>query len=97
MDAASPVQRKVCVESVDSEDVTDEVTANSFDEWRELVAAVAGGSCVAHAPGGEAAARDHGQGMRWAAARYEAFLLVGHDSSDLGHQQSLLLCVYHAK
>ena len=52
MDAATFPERKVCVEGLDGENMTEEVIANTVDDCEELVAVVGGWPCVAGVPGG---------------------------------------------
>ena len=96
MDAASFPERKVSVEGFDSENVTEEVIANTVDDCEEVVAVVGGWPCVAGVRGGAGVE----QGLYWVVTRYEVVLLAGHSSCDLSHcgvLQSLSLSLCHAK
>ena len=96
MDAASFLERKVSIDGLDSENVTEETIANTVDDREEVVALVGGWPCVAGVPGGAGLE----QGLYWAVTRYEVVLLAGHSSCDLSHcgvLQSLNLSLCHAK
>lgn len=96
MDAASFSERKVSVEGFDSENVKEEVIANTVDDCEELVAVVGGWPCVAGVPGGAGVE----QGLYGVVTRYEVVLLAGHSSCDHSHcgvLQSLSLSLCHAK
>lgn len=83
MDAA--VERKVSLKVFESENVTEEVTANIVDDCEELVAVVGGRPCVADEQGGEGVV-----------TRYEVVLFAGNSSRDHCHRGDHL-CLHHAK